>query len=420
MNDHTHRSDDDLFATAEARIQEHRTASANLRFVDPAGQPLPGLTASVRLARHEFKLGANAFRIGTIEDPGLQQAYEDRFSALLNYATLPFYWGGYEPQPGQTSEQRLLKMAEWCRQRGITAKGHPLVWHEVFPQWAQALDDAQVLSRLQARVTAIVTSFCGLIDLWDVVNEATVSHRFGNAVGRWVAQAGAATVVAQVLAWAHTANPGATLLYNDFNISDDFEALTRALIERGAPLNTIGIQSHMHKEVWPLEKIWRVCETYASFGLPLHFTEATILSGRLKAQDDDDWHHVHTDWHTTSEGEQYQLAYGQQFYTLLFSHPAVEAITWWDFSDNRSWQGAPAGLVRKDMSPKPLYEWLMDAFHKHWCTDLSLIADAAGCVSTRAFFGDYEVRGRTLSGATITGTFTLARLGNRELTVTMG
>jgi len=410
---------EELLSRAEARIRQHRTAEVQLQFVDRQGHPLPNVRGRVRLARHEFRLGANAFRVGNIPDPALQEAYNERFAALLNYATLPFYWAGYEPQPGETSEQRLEAMAAWCQAHGITPKGHPLVWHEVYPQWAQALDDAEVLDRLQRRVREIVAHFMGEIDLWDVVNEATVSHRFDNAIGRWIAREGAAKAVAQALAWAYAGNPGATFLYNDFNLSPDFERLIAALLGEGAPLQAIGVQSHMHRELWPLEKAWRVCETYGRFGLPLHFTEVTVLSGRLKAADDNDWHRRHEDWPTTAAGEAQQLEYAAQLYTLLFSHPAVEAITWWDFSDLGSWQGAPSGMLRQDMTPKPLYEWLMEAFHRRWHTDAPIAANAEGQALTRCFFGDHEVVGTLPSGDTVRGTFRLYRHGNCRLQVVL-
>jgi GH35 family endo-1,4-beta-xylanase len=404
---------------AETRIQAHRTAEVALRVTGPAGQPLPRAEIEIALARHAFKLGANAFHVGGIESPGLREGYEERFAALLNYATLPFYWAGYEREPGQTSERRLEAMADWCAQHRITAKGHPLAWHEVFPAWANALDDADVLRRQQARVKTIVSHFKGRIDIWDVVNEATVSHTFDNAVGRWIAREGAVACVAQALAWAREANPSATLLYNDFNISPAFEQLCAGLVERGAPVDVIGVQSHMHKGTWPIERAWTVCETYARFGLPLHFTELTVLSGRLKAADDNNWHFVHSDWHSTAEGEAAQLDYGSQLYTLLFSHPAVQAITWWDFSDFGAWQGAPSGLLRKDMTPKPLYDWLMDAFHRRWTTHEKVVADEAGCTTLRAFYGDYAVTARLPSGEVLRGTSSILPADSHEISVAL-
>ena len=410
----------DLTADAEARIQEHRTAQAQLRVVDATGQPLANASLRVTLTRHEFKLGCNGFRIRSIDDAELQAAYEERFAALLNYATLPFYWGGYETEKGQTRQAQIEQMADWCKEHGIATKGHPLTWHEVYPQWAGDMDDADVMARQQARVREIVSHFAGRVDTWDVVNEATVSHRFDNAVGRWIKDRGATACVADALHWAHEANPGATLLYNDFNVSDAFEQLVQGLLDAGAPVHTIGIQSHMHKGTWPLDKAWQACETYAAFGLPLHFTELTVLSGRLKGPEDNDWHKRRGDWLTTPEGEQAQLDYGSQVYTLLFSHPAVEAITWWDFSDAGAWPGAPAGLVRKDMTPKPLYDWLMGAFHSRWTTDETATTDADGRATPRCFFGHHEVAATLPSGAQVRGAFSLSRAGGREVEVAMG
>lgn len=404
---------------AGKRVQEHRTAEARLHFVDAGGRPLPAFSGRVTLLCHEFKLGANAFRLLGIEDQGLQRAYQERFAALLNYATLPFYWGGYEPERSKTSEERLEKMAEWCRANHVTAKGHPLAWHEVFPKWAESLPDPDVLSLLEERVRRIVSHFKGGIDIWDVVNEATVSHRFENAVGRWIGKNGAGECVGEALTWAHEANPEAVLLYNDFNVSVDFEQLVQSLLDRKAPLHTIGIQSHMHKGTWSIDKAWDVCETYARFGLPLHFTELTILSGRLKAQDDNDWHRRHDDWPSTPEGEARQLEYGGKLYATLFSHPAVEAVTCWDFSDNGAWQGAPAGLVRSDMSPKPLYEHLIEMFSTQWHTDEKVSADAKGAALVRCFFGEYEVEGAADSGETLKGVFKFERRGGRDVQVQM-
>jgi GH35 family endo-1,4-beta-xylanase len=409
----------EMLASAERRIQDSRTATAELAFVSRAGRAFPRLEAQVRLTQHEFKLGANAYRLGGIADAGLQKAYDDRFASLLNYATLPFYWGGYEPEMDRPGRQRLEAMADWCLRNRIAAKGHPLVWHEVFPSWAASLSEPEVLERLERRVREIVSGFRGRIGIWDVVNEATVSHRFDNTVGRWMARDGAAECVAKSLQWAHEANPQAVLLYNDFNVSESFENLVGALQQRKAPFQTLGIQSHMHKAHWPIEKVWQVCETYSRFGLPLHFTEATVLSGRFKTPEDNDWHKRHTDWTTTPEGEARQLEYGQQFYTTLFSHPAVEAITWWDFSDEGSWQGAPAGLVRSDMTPKPLHDWLMEAFHRRWRTDARVTADSAGRATVRCFAGEHEVSGRLPSGQELCGTFTFARRGDRKVKVTL-
>ena len=408
-------SEKEILASAPERIRRSRSAGVELRFVDRSGAPLPNTAVHVHLTRHAFKFGCNAFLLDGIADGTLQRAYEERFTGLLNYATLPFYWGGYEREKGVTGEARLGRMAEWCAGHAIPAKGHPLVWHEVYPQWGHACPDDEVIARLEERVVELVSRFRGSVDIWDVVNEATVSHRFDNAIGRWIAREGAGACVAQALRWARGANPSATLLYNDFNLSDDFQRLIANLLDGGAPLDAIGIQSHMHKGTWALERAWQVCETYARYGLPLHWTELTVLSGQPKRADDDDWHTRRVDWASTPQGESSQAEYGEKLYTLLFSHPAVEAITWWDLSDHASWQGAPSGLVGADMTPKPLYERLQQLVGEEWSTDARVTSDEDGRAHLRCTYGHYRVE----AGRGLVGSFYLSPNGARSIEVTL-
>jgi endo-1,4-beta-xylanase len=151
--------------------------------------------------------------------------------------------------------------------------------------------------------------------------------------------------------------------------------------------DVIGIQSHMHGGTWSNDKIWQTCERFARFGKPLHFTEATILSGQLGWRSDGD----RRPWPSTPEGERYQAREVERFYTMLFSHPAVEAITWWDFSDNGSWKRAPAGFVRHDMSPKPAYEALQRLIKQKWWTKTMATSGADGQARFRGFRGQYKV-----------------------------
>ena len=76
---------------------------------------------------------------------------------------------------------------------------------------------------------------------------------------------------------------------------------------------------------------------------------------------------------------------------MLFSHPAVEAITWWDFSDRNAWQGAPAGFLRADMTAKPAYDRLLGLVKGQWWTRASGRSDADGRYDFRGFLGRYRV-----------------------------
>lgn len=253
------------------------------------------------------------------------------------------------------------------------------------------------------RIRKIIPDFRGFVDRWDVINEATAAGKFDTGVSRWIAREGADVVVGKVLTWARKANPDAVLVYNDYNIGASLERLLERMVEDRMPFDILGIQSHMHGGEWPLEKAWATCETYARFGKPLHFTELTVLSG------EHGWERKGL-WPTTPAGEQRQAEYVEKLYTLLFSHPAVEAITWWDFMDG-GWQKAPAGLIRADLSPKPAYQRLLKLVREEWWTRLSLRTDPEGKCKFEGFLGDYDVTVQDKK-STRSGTFSLKKGSN--------
>lgn len=378
---------DPLEGAAE-RIERIRKGDVELTLVDGEGKPVSGREIEIRQKRHSFLFGANIMWLFQL-DPEREARYEERFTEIFNSATIAFYWGSYEPQKGKTNEEYARRVAKWCKERGITAKGHPLIWHHVYPEWAPQ-EAAETKKLLEERVRKIVKEFSGDLDRWDVVNEAPfMAMGIGptNGATRWVKEAGTVNAVTEALTWARESNPKAFLIYNENMLKKPFDELVAGLLERKAPVDAFGLQSHMHTGEWPLAEIWGFCEKYAKFGKPLHWTEISVLSGEpMKTPD---WETVRKDWESTPEGEKRQAEYVERLYTLLFSHPAVEVITWWDMPDG-GWLGAPSGLVRKDMSPKPAYEGIRKLIRETWWTTLKAKSDDKGVVRFRGFGGDYS------------------------------
>lgn len=380
----------EILEGAEERIARHRMGDARVRLLDENGNPMGGVRVSVKQIRHEFKFGCNIF-LWEDEETGWQMEYRRRFAELLNYATLPFYWPMFEPERGKPEYDYINKVSEWCGRNGIECKGHPLVWNYSAPKWIPR--DPDEIKRLSdERVREIVSRYRGRIDIWDVVNEATDPWRFDNPITEAWRRFGRIPFALEPFKIARKANPDATLLINDYRTDPEYERVIEELVdEEGKPVyDVIGIQSHMHGGVWSTERIWEVCERFSRFGVPLHFTETTIVSSpRIEGRR----------WgETAPELEERQADEVERFYTLLFSHPSVEAITWWDFSDRRAWQGAAAGLLRKDMSPKPAYERLMGLIKGRWWTEAEGRTDSDGEFRLRGFYGKYRVELRTPQG----------------------
>ncbi len=379
---------------------EHRKARARIRLLNPDGSPASGRKVQADQVTHAFLFGCGAFDAVAMageKDDARRAALEDRMNkwlGLFNYGTLPFYWGRYEPEEGKTAFRETMAAARWLQERGVKTKGHPLCWHTVCAPWLLQYDNREILRRQLERVRREVTAFKGVVDMWDVINEVVIMpvfDKYDNAVTRICRDLGRIRLVKEVFAAARESNPGAVLLINDFNTSASYEILLEGLLEAGVPIGAIGIQSHQHQGYWGLEKLNDVLARFSRFGLPIHFTENTLISGDLMPAhivDLNDWQV--TSWPSTPQGEERQAAQAAEMYETLFAHPLVQAITAWDFTDG-CWLGAPSGVIRQDGSVKPVYEKLRALIHGAWETHETLTADADGFLTFSGFKGDYTL-----------------------------
>ena len=386
----------------------HRQANAHLRILKPDGTPAANTSVQVDQISHDFLFGCGAFdavamnRVKEEEKLKFLQERMDKWLALFNYGTLPFYWGRYEPVEGKTAYAETMAAAKWLREKGVQVKGHPLCWHTVCANWLMQYSNEEILRRQLERIHREVTAYKGVIDMWDVINEVVIMpvfDKYDNAVTRICKEKGRIRLVKEVFEAAKESNPDAVLLINDFNTSVSYEILLEGLLEAGIPVSAIGIQSHQHQGYWGLEKLNDVLERFSRFSLPIHFTENTLISGDIMPAHIVDLNDWQVDaWPSTPEGEERQAREITEMYSVLFAHPLVEAITTWDFNDG-CWLKAPSGFVREDNSEKPSYHALRKLIHEDWETHKTLTADEQGFVSFTGFKGDYSIRSTTGSAA---------------------
>ncbi len=379
----------------------HRKADAYLRVLNPDGSAAANRTVQVDQTAHKMLFGCGAFdavALQKTDDENRRRLLEDRLGKwlkLFNYGTLPFYWGRYEPEEGKTAYAETMAAARWLTDRGVKVKGHPLCWHTVCAPWLMQYSNDEILRRQLARINRDVTAYKGVIDMWDVINEVVIMpvfDKYDNAVTRICKDLGRIRLVKEVFAAAKESNPDAVLLINDFNTSVSYEILLEGLLEAGVPISAIGIQSHQHQGYWGKEKLCDVLGRFSRFGLPIHFTENTLISGEIMPayiEDLNDWQV--DQWPSTPEGEARQASEISEMYSILFSHPLVEAITTWDFNDG-CWLKAPSGLVKEDNSIKPAYTALSELIHGKWETHEALRTDENGCVAFSGFKGSYSLK----------------------------
>lgn len=367
-----------LLAAAEAAKREtHRLALLGEAFAETlwAGETVVLDEARARIRstprRLAFRFGANSFRYGQ----GFPN-YEDRFREVFNFATVPFYLGAYEPDEGQPRHERNQAMVAWLLASGIEPKGHPLVWlfAATQPDWLPEDASYETVARQsRERVIREVTHWRDRIRVWDVINEA---HDWANCYGFTDAQQ--IDLTRQVCAAAREADPGAVRVVNLCCLDGAYAASTPSasgeeearplmtphdyasrLIAQKVDFEVIGLQYYFPG--MDLFEIARQLDRYAALGKPLHLTEVAAPSDFGA----DDWAHANAPDAVTSLGSWHrswdpdlQAEWLEGIYTLAYAHPAVHAVTWWDFADYNVHFFPHGGLLDRDGEPKPAYERL--------------------------------------------------------------
>jgi hypothetical protein len=177
---------------------------------------------------------------------------------------------------------------------------------------------------------------------------------------------------------AHQADPAAKLYINDYDTvesgrqnnyhTDHYEETIRYLLDHGAPLSGIGIQSHFDSSLPAPVEVLKGLDRFAKLGLELEITEHDI----------------------NGTDEQLQADYTRDYMTLAFSHPAVSGFLSWGFWEGQHWR-PDAAYFRPDWSIKPAGKvWIDLDMNKCW-SRVSGQTDARGAYSNRCFLGDYEI-----------------------------
>lgn len=375
------------------------------------GKVLADTELRLRQTNHEFLFGCGAFdfvgkaklELDDNPNPAILAKYKDitdKWLKVFNYGTLPFYWGRFEIEEGQPQTANRMAAAKYLKAHDKEVKGHPLCWHTVCADWLLKYDNKTILEKQLGRIQREVEGFKGIIDKWDVINEVVIMpafDRYDNAITRLCKELGQVGIVKTMFDQCVKCNPEGTFLINDFNMSEKYADLIERCLDAGVRIDTIGLQSHQHQGYWGREKLEEVLARFEKFGIPIHFTENTLVSGPLIPEhivDLNDWHYNDDD--SKPEFEERQKNQMIEMIRILFEeHPLVKAHTSWDFMDGM-WLNAPSGVLRRDGSEKPVYTALDNLINKEYHTEENVKTDGKGNVKVAGFKGKYVLE--TLNG----------------------
>jgi GH35 family endo-1,4-beta-xylanase len=337
---------------------------------------------AARSRREAFLFGCAGFDYPYGGIPGAKE----RFDRVFNYATLPFYLARVEQERGKPDYAPLDFLQDQFEKRGIATKGHPLWWAHTagMPPWTRDLrwEDGSIRRELNRVIGERVRRYRGRIRYYDVINEA---HDWCNA---WMMSQDALAEMTRACAdAAHDADSACTTVVNTCFMFGENAAdrrvqwglinernmtpysYLRKLEEIGTQYDAIGMQLYCPcRDMLALDKLY---DRFACFKKPYHITELGVPSREQDVPPDTTEGDIYCLrymyrglWHEMGWSERLQGDWLEDFYTLSYARPEVEALTWWSLHDGRSYVPA-AGLLREDGAPKEAL-FRLEALEKSW------------------------------------------------------
>ena len=296
-----------------------------------------------------------------------------------------------QPRRGRFDFAASDELVRFARRNGKAIRGHTLVWGQALPLWLVdhgALEKIGLrlppialprlpnpLGKLVGETTTLLTGwrrdelmgvmkrhirtvmrrYRGDIAEWDVVNEPMADN---GSLARTVWQRFIGPqYIEQALRTARAADPKAKLFINDFAVEypgvklDGLVRLATDLVDRGVPLDGIGLQSHTHILGYTDEAtLTETMRRFTRLGLEVQLTELDVGMSALGVG--------------RPERLQHQAAAYAAAARACNAVAQCTRLTTWGFTDAVSWlSDAESGLLfDRSYRPKPAYAALRAAF----------------------------------------------------------
>ncbi len=360
-------------AAAQERIEKIRKGDLTLQIVDADGKPVPNAAVEIRQTRSAFGWGTAVVAGRLLAQGADADAYRDFLVKYCNRAVFEndLKWFGWQNRRNRADVFRAL---DWLDERQIDVRGHCLVWpswRNSTPRWRELASNPEALdAAIREHIRDEASALRGRVVDWDVVNEIHDNNDILKILGD--------DILVDWFQEARAADPNARLFINDYGIlsgegldrrkqTSYFRAIKK-LIDAGAPIGGIGMQSHFGQTATPPERLLEILDRFAELGLPISITEHDV----------------------DATDKAFQAEFTRDFLTAAFSHPAVDEILVWGFWERSHWRPESA-YFSADWTPTPAGKVWQELVGETWRSNLDATSNEAGNVATRVFLGDYRI-----------------------------
>jgi endo-1,4-beta-xylanase len=330
-----------------------------------------------------------AFRVGAALNANQFSERDARAVALVKtqFNTITpenvLKWESVHPQPGKYDFSASDQYVAFGEKNGMFVVGHTLVWHNQTPRWV--FQDASgkpvtrdtLLARMHDHIRTVVGRYKGRIKGWDVVNEA-LDEDGSLRRSPWLTIIGE-DYIAKAFQFAHDADPGAELYYNDYSVENAAKRsgavqLIAKLKAQGIPVAAIGLQGH-DKMGWPTPAQQdSTIVALAKLGVKVNITEldVDVLPPAIQNRTADVSVRAELDPRANPysaglpDAVQQALAarYAALFEVFVRHQDVIDRVTFWGVGDGDSWLNNwpvrgrvsyPLLFDRQD-NPKPAFD----------------------------------------------------------------
>ena len=385
-------------AEANQRIEQHRQANLAVKVVDNQGLDVAGADVHVEMKRHAFGFGT-AVPASWINNPSpdgilFREKLLENFNQVVfeNDMKYPPWIGLWGPGFNWPQTEQAL---DWLDANRLPARGHYLSWATWSGNdaWGASQNINTLPQRLLDHISDKLPTVGTRVFEWDVINHPvgwlndTYENRLEDAglyaegLDFYVEIVNhAREIIQRPIGEGGLGGAHMPMWINEDDViagnsrADDYERIIDYLIAHDAAPDGIGFQGHFIQEFGRVassspQQVYHRIERFADKGVPLRVTEFDIDVG---------------------SNEAWQAELMHDYLTVMFSHPAIEAITLWGFWEGSHWR-PDAGLYRDDWSEKPALSEYQNLVFGDWWTDEVGTADELGELFLRAFKGEYDI-----------------------------
>jgi endo-1,4-beta-xylanase len=296
-------------------------------------------------------------------------------------------WQKIHPLPGKYDFEPADRFVEFGQKNKMFIIGHTLVWHHQTPGWVFE-DDANkpmtreaMLARMKDHIFTVMGRYKGKVGGWDVVNEA-LDERGELRKSKWLETIGE-DFIEKAFEYAHEADPGAELYYNEYNTENTGKLegcveIVKKLKAKGLRIDGVGLQEHADMNYPSKAALEGFFKAMKPLGVKIMITELDITVLPVV-----DWFAVRIDFNDVNARKQFNpyanglpdemqkkltKRYAELFSEYVKHADQVDRVTFWGVYDKTSWLNRGRTnyplLFDRKYQPKPAFRAVIKTAHE--------------------------------------------------------